>query len=341
MADLFLDAFIDSLKVFAAVVVATYFIAFIEPKLSDNIRLKGKFAPLIGVSVALLPQCGFSVVATDLYQKRHITVGTLLGVYLATSDEALPVFLSYPDKALHILPIIAFKFAIGILVGYLADLVLVKNRKAVEHHVSHCDEEYKIKLMHCDSAELASRPLPAVEECDCEDCKHLRHHHQILENGDAKGILYQYSVLKKAKDKKRGDIDRFVLKPFEHSFEIFLYVLIINFIFSIVFYFVGEDRIIAFLSDNKYLAPLFSVLIGVIPNCASSIIISELYIMGGLGFGATLGGLLMNAGVAFSVLFKKTNAFKSNLLIFATMFALSLLFGYIFSFAFSFAPLNI
>ncbi|HBW05455.1 MAG TPA: hypothetical protein DEF02_02540, partial [Clostridiales bacterium] len=97
MKEVIIDALLDSLKIFAVVVVFQYIIALIEPKLSEKISLKGKLAPLIGVSISLLPQCGFSVVATDLYQKRHITVGTLIGVYLATSDEALPIFLGTPD----------------------------------------------------------------------------------------------------------------------------------------------------------------------------------------------------------------------------------------------------
>ena len=113
MSEVILDAFLDSLKILAVVVVFQFIIAFIEPKLSDKIKLKGNLAPLIGVSISLLPQCGFSIVATDLYQKRHLTLGTLIGVYLATSDEALPIFLGTPDKALHVLPLIALKFALG------------------------------------------------------------------------------------------------------------------------------------------------------------------------------------------------------------------------------------
>ena len=129
MKEVFIDALLDSLKVFAVVVVFQYIIALIEPKQSEKISIKGKFAPLIGVSISLLPHCGFSVVATDLYQKRHITVGTLIGVYLATSDEALPIFLGTPEKALHVLPLIALKFALGLIFGYSIDLVLSKSRK--------------------------------------------------------------------------------------------------------------------------------------------------------------------------------------------------------------------
>ena len=124
MGEVFLDAFLDSLKIFAVVAVFGVIIALIEPKLSEKVKLKGKLAPLIGVSVSLLPQCGFSIVATDLYQKRHITVGTLIGVYLATSDEALPIFLGNPQKALHVLPLIALKFLLGLVFGYAIDAIL-------------------------------------------------------------------------------------------------------------------------------------------------------------------------------------------------------------------------
>lgn len=95
-----------------------------------------------------------------------------------------------------------------------------------------------------------------------------------------------------------------MIHPFLHSLEIFVYVLVVNIIFGIIVYKVGEENLITFLSSNKYLAPLLAVIVGAIPNCVSSVVISELYIMGGLGFGATLGGLCMNAGIAFVYLFK-------------------------------------
>ena len=164
MSEVILDAFLDSLKILAVVVVFQFIIAFIEPKLSDKIKLNGNLAPLIGVSISLLPQCGFSIVATDLYQKRHLTLGTLIGVYLATSDEALPIFLGTPEKALHVLPLIALKFALGLLFGYLIDLVMTKSRKKVEHHVKHCDEQYKIRLTECKKARPKHRTSPFAHE---------------------------------------------------------------------------------------------------------------------------------------------------------------------------------
>lgn len=348
MSEALLDALLDSLKLLAVVFIFTLAIALIEPKLSDKIRLKGKVAPLVGVSVSLLPQCGFSVVATDLYHKRHITLGTLIGVYLATSDEALPIFLSYPEKALHFLPIILSKFILGLIFGYLIDIIFKKNTRSVEHHLDHCEDEYKIRLTDCDSAELKEKCNHAEENlCDCADCKasecpHLHTHcsddHCVFDDGGV-GILFDYKQKFDAKRKKKDDIDRFLISPLLHSLEIFVYVLIINMIFSVILYYIGEDKIIDFLTANKYLAPLFSVLVGAIPNCASSIILSKLYIMGGLGFGAILGGLSMNTGVAFIYLFKNKKHIKQGLFVLATLFLISVFIAYIASLIFNFDPL--
>ena len=346
MADVILDAFLDSLKVFAVVAVLTYIIAFIEPLFSKKIRLTGKFAPLIGVSISLIPQCGFAIVATDLYQKKHITIGTLIGVFLATSDEALPVFLSYPDKALHVLPILAFKFIIGLVFGYLIDFIFSKSRRSVHHHVEHCSEEYRIRLMHCESAERVECS-DKKESCDCIECTNSEcfHKHQssVLEpskqnncehslsfNKENTGILSEYNKLYSQKQAKKDKIKRFAIKPLLHSIEVFLYVFIVNIIFAIIIYFIGTERIVDFLTLNKYVAPLFSVLIGAIPNCASSIILSELYIFGGLSFGATLGGLCMNAGLGFIYLFKNTKQLKQNILIISIMFLISIIVSYAF-----------
>lgn len=337
MKEVFIDALLDSLKVFAVVVVFQYIIALIEPKLSEKISFKGKFAPLIGVSISLLPQCGFSVVATDLYQKRHITVGTLIGVYLATSDEALPIFLGTPEKALHVLPLIALKFALGLIFGYSIDLVLSKSRKQVEHHVSHCKENYKIRLTDCDGAELIENEQKELVECNCSDCKECEKIEEELNNSKQK----EKDVKTDAGTDKKEKIKRFVVHPLLHSLEIFAYVLVVNVIFGVIVYYIGEEKLVDFLSSNKYLAPLIAVLVGAIPNCVSSVVISELYIMGGLGFGATLGGLCMNAGVAFVYLFKDVKHTKRNLAVFGAMFAISIIIGYIFSLIFSFSSLNI
>ena len=316
MGEVFLDALLDSLIVLAFLLPINVIVAVFESGLAGKVKLKGRLAPLVGVTVGLFPQCGFSVVATDLYQKRHITVGTLLGVYLATSDEALPIFLAAGEKALDILPILAFKFVIGLAVGYAADFFCVKNRRAVEAHAAECEHAPEVHIGCCGHSIEEKTELSEHDHSDCgEPC------------GEEREIA--------AKNKKER-IRRYVLHPLEHSLKIFLYVFAVNVVFGVIIYFVGEAELTTFLSSNRYVAPLLAVVVGAIPNCASSVVISDLYLMGGLGFGATLGGLLMNAGIGFAVLFRDRKAWKENLAIFGTMFLVSLIFGYIVSAVFGF-----
>lgn len=369
MGEVFLDALIDSLKILAVLVVFNIIIALIEPKVSKNVKMRGALAPLIGVSLSLLPQCGLSVVATDLYKKRHITVGTLVGVYLACSDEALPIFIGNPSSALDVLPLIALKFALGLIFGYLIDLIYTKSKKTVRHHLEHCDDKYQIRLTHCEGAELVKteQTVEQIEDvkiitdapeihdhehfdpahpyclhdthdvCHCEECEHSECPHVHKDEQEKIEVEEKTALTTLQKWQK------YCFKPLLHSLEIFAYVLVVNIIFGIIIYFVGEDKFVEFLSANKYVAPLFAVLVGAIPNCVSSVVISELYIMGGLGFGATLGGLCMNAGLGFLVLFKDKNKahIKGNLLILLTMFVISVVIAYVFSLAFNFDVLKI
>lgn len=325
MGDVFLDALLDSLKVLGVLVILNIIIAAIEPGIG-RVKLKGKLAPLIGVSVGLIPQCGFSVVATELYQKRHITVGTLFGVYLATSDEALPIFLAYPDKALHVLPLLALKFLLGLIVGYGADAVMTSANRRVKEHLEHCEREYPIKVTE-KYAEIKNAGV------DCE--KPI-----VTGNVDKREPAAELS-----RDEKRAlfktRAKKYVLHPLLHSLEVFFYIFVVNVIFGLIFYFVGEAAVMAFLERNKYVAPLLSVLVGIIPNCASSVVISELYVMGGLGFGAALGGLCMNAGLGFVVLFKNVKDWKNNLYVFGVLFMISLAVSYAFSAIFGFGVLPI
>lgn len=318
---MFLDAFIDSLKVLAVLLPITFLIAFLEPKIAGRIKLKGKAAPLVGVTVGLFPQCGFSVVATDLYQKRHITVGTLLGVYLATSDEALPIFIASGTQALHILPLLAFKFVIGLVVGYTADALYARGRKRVEEHKAECGHEPEIHLGCCGHSIERDEVKEEHDHSDCDGpCG------EEIENKEIN---------------RRHNLHQYLWHPLEHSLKIFVYIFIINIIFGVIIYYVGENNMTSFLTANKYIAPLLAVAVGAIPNCASSVVISNLYLMGGLGFGAALGGLLMNAGLGFAVLFRNRKQTKENIAIFGVMFAVSVIAAYTVSAIFSFDVLHL
>lgn len=336
--DILKDAAIDSAKVLAVLLPITFLIALLEPRLAGRVKLNGRVAPLVGVSVGLFPQCGFSVVATDLYQKRHITVGTLMGVYLATSDEALPIFLADPDKALHILPLLAFKFAIGLIVGYTADAICVRGRREVEAHNADCGHAPKVHFGCCNHSIESGGDAPDYGTSPHSEHEHV---HRDDEHGDEKSeendARSKPQESKAERTKRR--VSQYLVHPLVHSLKIFAYVFAVNILFGALIAAVGEDALIDFLSANRYVAPLVAVVVGAIPNCASSVVISDLYLLGGLGFGATLGGLLMNAGLGFAVLFKDRTHLKRSFAIFGAMFAISVACGYIVSAIFSFGEL--
>lgn len=321
MEHVLLHALEDSLIVLAFLVPINILIALLEPRLAGRIKLKGALAPLVGVTVGLFPQCGFSVVATDLYKKRHITIGTLLGVYLATSDEALPIFLAAGEQAIDILPLLACKFLIGLIVGYTADAIFSKNKKRVAEHIAECDHEPEVHFGCCGHE---------IENGEHED----EHDHSACDTPCG-------SEIEEKRRERKHKLKHYLLHPILHSAKIFVYILLINIVFGVLIHYIGEDMIMSFLSANKYVAPLFAVIVGAIPNCASSVVISNLYLMGGLGFGATVGGLLMNAGLGFAVLLKDRKNLKESLAIIGGVFAVSIAFSYILSAAFGFDVLHI
>jgi len=128
---------------------------------------------------------------------------------------------------------------------------------------------------------------------------------------------------------KKDAVKAYLVHPLIHSLKIFAYVLVINIIFGIIIYYVGEDRLIGFLETNKYLAPLFGVFVGIIPNCAASVILTDMYVLGGIGFGTCIGGLTANAGLGLLLLFKKKADLKRNLVIIALLLAIAITVGYV------------
>lgn len=313
MLDVILDALLDSLKILPILLSVYFLIEFIEYKYAHKFEnsklLRGKWSPVFGALFGCVPQCGFSVVATDLFAKDKLAVGALIAVYISTSDEAIPIMLSNPSSIPYMLLLIGVKIILGIITGYLAmslfSVVFKKkssanlkgtkeseNKESSEKHEEHsCDEheEHLEESHHCE-----------IEDAGC--C----HHH-----------------LEKGYDWKH---------PLVHSLKIFAFILAINLIFGLVIYLIGEDNLIKFLSASSVFQPLFAVIIGLIPNCASSVVLTELFIMGGLSFGSIVAGLSVNAGIAFMVLFKQNKNIKENLFILASTILSSLAFGYLLHF---------
>ena len=222
------------------------------------------------VSLGVVPQCGFSASATNLYAARVISLGTLIAVYLSTSDEMLPIFLSESVEINIILKILGIKFLIGVIVGFIIDFVLrLKNKN---------QEDEKI-----------------VDLCEDEHCH-----------------CHEHGIFKSA---------------LKHTLSIFIYILIITLIINVVVEFVGEDNIASFIGNHTVLGPVVSSLVGLIPNCAASVIITNLYIQGVINVASLIAGLLTGAGVGLIVLFRMNKNLKQNISIVSLIYGIGVVSG--------------
>ncbi|MGM9970608.1 MAG: putative manganese transporter [Anaeroplasma sp.] len=274
MLDVLLDVFLDSLKVLIFAFVIYVVLSFFENKITKLFNKHRKLNPIIGSAVGIIPQCGISVVAADLYLKSHITMGTLTAVFFACSDEALPILLSDSSKIFYTISLLLIKFIFGFIIGYMVDF-FIKEKTIIGE----------------------------INEVNNSSCCHT--------NG------------------KNSSIYLHVVHPLIHSLKIFIYVLIVNFIFGFSFYFIGEQVILDFLNKNQFLSPLLSSLIGLIPNCASSVLITELFTANGIPFAALVSGLCVNAGLGIIYLFKSRKKVRYSLVCLVVLFLSSNIVGYL------------
>lgn len=302
MLDIISDCLSDSLKMLPLIFLTYVIIELIERKadFAKNGRfLTGKAAPVLGSLAGAFPQCGISVMSAKLYERGIIGVGTLLSVFIATSDEAFSILISSPQR-LALIPLLLIKIVIAVIVGEVANLIFHK------------------------------KITPEDEKFDHEEiCTHCHDHGTEDEDGHDDDHRETHSHAKKLWAK------RYLLIPLIHSLQTFAYVLAVTLVFGILFAdngLIGADKLSAFLDSSKYFAPFITSLIGLIPNCASSAVITSAYVRGAISFGAMTAGLISNAGVGLAILFKNTRKTKRNLLIMLALYLTGSICGIIISF---------
>lgn len=284
MLEVIKETLLDCIKILPFLFITYLIMEYIEHKMGEKaketIQKSGRFGPLIGSVLGIFPQCGFSVSATNLYAGRVITLGTLIAVYLSTSDEMLPIFISEAVSPIVILKILAIKLVVGMIAGFTIDLIinLVKKRNGKD-----------------------GSQIEMVEElCEHDHC-HCEH------NGILKSSL-------------------------KHTLNIFLFILVITFIINLAVYWIGEETIAGFIGNQPVLGPIVAGLIGLIPNCAASVIITNLYLEGVISAASMISGLLVGAGVGLAVLFKTNKGVKKNIGIVCLLYGIGVLAGIVFEF---------
>lgn len=333
------DALLDSLKILPFLLVCYVLIEVIEYVTANKVEhsklLTSKWSTLFASSFGLVPQCGFSVVATDLFASKKIKIGTLLAVYIATSDEAVPILLTTPNKILSLIPLLLVKFVLAIVVGYSVDLIFKKANekrlapsfKTTPETVSNLEDENPDTILKSEeNPETNSGTIKQNQTDNNEIENHNEDEHEHHESEHHHGCC-GHDI--EAKPSKKDLWKRFLLHPLVHSLKIFAFILIVNIVMGGIIKLVGEENLVAFLQNSKGFAPLVSGFIGLIPNCASSVVITELYAIGGIGFGACISGLISNAGIGFMVLFKENKNMKENFAILGGLLAIGIVTGYI------------
>ncbi len=315
--DVLLDAIIDTAKLVPLLLVVYFLIELLEYKnvfkFEKSKLLKGNASPVIGAMFGSVPQCGFSVISSELYSEKKISIAALLAVFIATSDEAFPIMIANYKSIPSLIVLIITKFIMAILIGYIAmgtyKLIFKKNKTSAlkiekeEHNHSH-EHEHENEEKH---------ETESHDNHEHQEHIHACCHHDIKDN-------------------------KFNWKhPLIHSAKITLYIFIVNIIFGVIIALVGEESLMGFLASSHYAQPIIALLIGLIPNCASSVVLTELYLMGGLSFGAIVAGLSVNAGLGLLILFKENKNLKENLFILFMLIIPSLIIGY----ALHFLPINL
>ena len=259
-------------------------------KTQEAIRHAGAAGPIVGAFLGVVPQCGFSAAAATLYAGR---------VFLSTSDEMLPIFLAEAVPVNTIVSIMGAKVVIGMVMGFIVDAVL--------------------RLARRDKDRLRIHELCEQDQCGCNhDCRACEQaperayeHHDDVEHTHEHGHGWR-GILRSAT---------------KHTVQVTLFIFVITIALNAVLEVVGEDALAQFLGANPLTAVLASALVGLIPNCAASVVIAQLYVEGVLGAGAMLAGLLVSAGVGLLVLVRANRPWRQNALIIVALYATGVFWG--------------
>ena len=277
MGEILLHTLLDTAKLLPFLFLTYLLMEFLEHRSGNAaanwLRRSGGIGPLVGGAMGIVPQCGFSAAASGLYAGRIITAGTLIAVYLSTSDEMLPILISHGAPLSLIFKILGTKLAVGVAAGFAVDAVSRLCRRKSEK----------------------KEPSPQIEEfCEREHCRCE---------------------------------DHFVLSAIKHTLHITLFLLIFSFLINLLIHGVGEDKLSSLLSDRPVLGNVLAALVGLIPNCASSIAITELFLSGILSAGAMFSGLLVNAGIGIALLFRNNRPVTDSLRILLILWGIGVAFG--------------
>ena len=281
MIDVLLDTLLDAAKLIPFFFLLYLLLEFIEHRAKEQtealMKKAGKWGPFLGGALGAVPQCGFSASMSNLYAENIISMGTLVAVFLSTSDEMLPIMISGISsgdiRAWSVVKILLVKILLGVVVGFIVD--------GVARLCSKKEKNIDIESLCHD------------DHCGCEE-----------------GNIFLSALI--------------------HTLKILAFILVVSFALNTVIYFIGEDALGNFISSLPVVVgPLATALVGLVPNCASSIVITQLYMSGVISAGSMLAGLLSGSGIGLLILFRVNKNMKSNFAVLGIVYGSGAVIGII------------
>lgn len=326
--DALLDAVLDTAKLIPFLFITYMGMEYLEHKAEKHttgmLEKAGHFGPLIGAAVGILPQCGFSAAASSLFAGGVISLGTLIAVFLSTSDEMLPIFISEGVHPATMLRILATKAILGLISGFLLDVFMRHGRhtKAPEKHIHDlcvhehcdCDEEEEEEELHTEVAH--------THEANADDHahRHVAEEHHSHEHASAHAHAGHHHHHPKG-------FMGIAMPALHHTVQITGFIFFITLIITLLVEGIGAEALGHFLSGKPIVGVFLAGVVGLIPNCAASVSITQLYLMGILNAGQMMAGLLVGAGVGLLVLFRTNDHPNENLRITIMLYGLGVFWG--------------
>ena len=328
--DALLDAVLDTAKLIPFLFITYMGMEYLEHKAEKHttgmLEKAGHFGPLIGAAVGILPQCGFSAAASSLFAGGVISVGTLIAVFLSTSDEMLPIFISEGVHPTTMLRILATKAILGLISGFLLDVFMRHGRhtKAPEKHIHDlcvhehcdCDDDEEAEELHTEAAH--------THEANADDHthRHVAEEQHIHEHAAA----HAHAGHHHHHHQKKGFMG-IAMPALHHTVQITGFIFFITLIITLLVEGIGAEALGHFLSGKPIVGVFLAGVVGLIPNCAASVSITQLYLMGILNAGQMMAGLLVGAGVGLLVLFRTNDHPNENLRITIMLYGLGVFWG--------------
>lgn len=347
--DIVLDAANDTLALVPFLLVTYLALEALEHMAGDRatraVQKAGAAGPVVGAIAGIVPQCGFSAMAATLYAGRVITLGTLAAVFLSTSDEMLPVLIAENLPVAEMVRILAFKAGVALITGFLIDGFFRLLRKNMRVH----DALRRTVLGAGASAERVNRMRdgqPAADiidevneagqsaahihelcehdHCGCEDddCGHEHGHHHEHDHDHGHGCCHDHG--------EGGMFAHIAKSAISHTVQVSVFIFLVTLILTGVLETVGEPALEQFLRGNEVLAVFGSALVGLIPNCSASVVITQLFLEGALPMAPMLAGTLISAGVGYLVLFRANRSLRENIVLVVTMYVIGVVWGLVF-----------